>query len=29
MKQVTLAMIGFGNVGRAFVRLIQEKSALL
>lgn len=29
MKQVTLAMLGFGNVGRAFVRLIQNKQPLL
>ncbi|TLN09934.1 homoserine dehydrogenase, partial [bacterium] len=29
MKQVTLAMLGFGNVGRAFVHLIQDKQALL
>jgi homoserine dehydrogenase len=29
MKQVTLALLGFGNVGRAFARLILEKQPVL
>ncbi len=29
MKQITLAMLGFGNVGRAFAQLILDKQALL
>ncbi len=28
MKQVTLALLGFGNVGQAFIRLIQAKRAV-
>ncbi|OJX41202.1 MAG: homoserine dehydrogenase [Chloroflexi bacterium 44-23] len=29
MKQISLAMLGFGNVGKAFVRLLQSKQATL
>jgi len=29
MKQVTLALLGFGNVGQAFIRLILAKKAVL
>ena len=27
MKRFRLALLGFGNVGRAFARLLTEKSA--
>jgi len=29
MKEIAIAMIGFGNVGRALVRLLERKDALL
>ncbi len=29
MKEVSLALVGFGNVGKAFARLLQRKRALL
>jgi len=29
MKNITICMMGFGNVGKAFARLIQRKSDVL